>query len=147
MKPLLFMLLLVVASGCREADRSGPPAMKPGQDECVHCGMIINDVRYAAGIVQPDGKALLFDDIGDMIDYLRDNPALPVARRYVHDQVTKQWLPAEQAHYVHHPELHTPMGSGIAAFTSDEAAGQQPGRRVTLEELSSLRAAPATGRQ
>jgi copper chaperone NosL len=113
-------------AGCGEQLADGPPAVRYGQDECAHCGMIVTDERHAAAIttVAGDGTSdyLAFDDIGDLIDYEREHPELKVHRRYVHDLKSKSWVEASAATIVHSPELHTPMGSGLAAFATPAAA-------------------------
>lgn len=111
--------------GCDQQAPDGPPQVRYGQDECIHCGMILSEERHTAAIVHVrDGRreSLLFDDMGDLMDYERENPGLAVHRRYVHDLDTKRWLTAEAAAIVHSPSLHTPMGSGLAAFDTRESA-------------------------
>lgn len=116
----------LLAWGCEKPETDGPPSVRYGQDECIHCGMILSEERHTAAIVHVvDGgrrESLLFDDIGDLIDYEVEHPELKVHRRYVHDLDTKQWLDASTAAIVHAPGLHTPMGSGLAAFASRESA-------------------------
>jgi copper chaperone NosL len=110
------VLLLI---GCGGASDDGPPQVKLGQDECVHCGMILTDERsMAAAIVRKGDEqtALLFDDIGDMIAYEREHAGITVTRRYVHDFETREWLDASTAVFLRSPDLHTPMGSGIVAY-------------------------------
>jgi copper chaperone NosL len=142
MKRLLSLLALLLLAGCQEAVPEGPPELKLGRDECVHCGMIINDARYAAAaLVVVDGKrkSVVFDDIGDLVDYATDNPSAVIEKRYVADFATKQWLVAEEAVILHVPDLHTPMGSGLIAFGSVEAAAGQKGQRVLFKDLPALR--------
>jgi copper chaperone NosL len=120
------LLGAMLAWGCGQPETDGPPNVRYGQDECIHCGMILSEERHTAAIVHlVDGdrrESLLFDDIGDLIDYEIEHPELRIHRRYVHDLDTKQWLDASAAAIVHAPGLHTPMGSGLAAFASRESA-------------------------
>jgi copper chaperone NosL len=135
-------------AGCREAEIDGPPELKLGHDECVHCGMIINDARYAAAaLIEVDGrtKAVVFDDIGDLVDYATDNPSVVIRKRYVADYVTRKWLVADEATIVHVPDLHTPMGSGLIAFSSVEAAAAQKGRSIPFKDLPAHRAQTEAG--
>lgn len=142
-------ILAVLIVGCEREVSEGPPAIKFGQDECVHCGMIISDQRAAAAsIVVSDGKrrALLFDDIGDLIDYHKQKPDPVATRRYVADFKTRGWIEFESAYFVHAPQVHTPMGSGLLAFAAeadaDDAARQHDGRRLDSEQLTALRPQP-----
>jgi nitrous oxide reductase accessory protein NosL len=148
---LLAVVLCIPVLGCEPAVTDGPPSIRLGQDLCAHCGMIITDARSAAGsIVEVDGQRsrVLFDDIGDMIDYHARPDAEPVLRRYVTDFKTRQWVTFEQAHLVHAPAVHTPMGSGLLAFTLSQdaqaAAREHPGRVLTPDEAVALRQGPAT---
>jgi copper chaperone NosL len=115
----LALALAAAAWGCGGEPIAGPPQIRLGRDECAECGMIINEDRYSASMVvddRGDRKPLLFDDIGDMLDHERFNPGLRVLDRYVHDQPTRAWIEAATAHYIRSEQLHTPMGSGLAAF-------------------------------
>ncbi len=142
----LFLLTFLLV-GCGSTETDGPPKLELGRDECAHCGMIISDARYAAAIiatVEGSRRPLLFDDIGDLLDYEHDHPELSIQHRYVHDHATRKWLVADEARFVHAPTLHTPMGSGIAAFASvdqqREATTSMQGRSVELAELRQIRA-------
>jgi copper chaperone NosL len=105
--------------GCSGAPNDGPPKVRYGQDECVLCGMILTDQRHVAALrVTQEGEQrdLLFDDIGDMLEYERDNATLDVRQRFVHDFETRQWIDAADATFLRSEKIHTPMGSGIVAF-------------------------------
>lgn len=105
--------------------------------------MIISDERYATALVVEDDRgrpeALLFDDAGDQIIYERENPTGTVLARWVHDQQTHAWLPAESAWYIRAESLPTPMASGIAAFAhkadAERMAGELNGVVLTFEQL------------
>ena len=141
------VLVSLALPGCEQEIADAPPEIRFGHDVCVHCNMIITDSRHAAAsLVRVDGmrKALLFDDIGDMLDYHRANAGLSIERQFVHDHETKQWIVVTEAHFVHAPEVHTPMGSGILAYASvanaRAAAEKNAGRLLTPPELSEFRA-------
>ena len=139
---LAMVLCVCVLGGCKPPPTDGPPQVRYGQDSCIHCGMIISDERFAAATVATvDGASrhLLFDDIGDMLAYERKHPEIQVQRRYVHDHATREWLNAAAAIYLKADGLHTPMGSGIAAFATREAAEKlstdNPGEIADLDRL------------
>lgn len=127
-RTLLLSTALLLLSGCTRPDPSGPPTLRLGRDECAECGMIINEDRFSSGMtVRRDNapETLLFDDIGCMLDYTRDHAAdFTVTSTYVHDHTTKSWTPAHAAVFLYTDKdrLPTPMGSGIAAFSSTPAA-------------------------
>jgi nitrous oxide reductase accessory protein NosL len=118
-------VLALALAGCEVELPPGPPAVQLGHDLCVHCGMIISDQRFAAAtVVLRDGKrtALLFDDIGDLIDYHRETPTEVAVERYVTDYNTKAWVAFDQASFVVAADAHTPMGSGLHAVSTPAAA-------------------------
>lgn len=119
MKTLAALAIMCLLAGCSETAIDGPPDIRFGQDECVHCGMIISDDRCAAAaIVQIDGQRryALFDDIGDLFEYERSQKDISVLSRYVRDYDSRQWIDAGQAQFVRIPGLATPMGSGLIAY-------------------------------
>lgn len=141
------LAMLSIASallvGCGEERVDGPPEVRFGQAECVHCGMIVSDARTAAAIVaEIDGKRrdLAFDDIGDMAAYEAEREDLRVVGRYVGDYATAQWVAVEEATLLRSDGLHTPMGSGVIGFADRAAAERKQaevgGELLTYKELA-----------
>jgi copper chaperone NosL len=134
---VLALLMLVTACGVPAITLTTPPEIVYGEDVCEHCGMIINDERFAAGVVvhmQPDRyEHRIFDDIGDMFAYdgqltaadSSTGDATTIVTYFVHDYTSQDWLNAKEAHFVKADSSLTPMGSGLAAFASEEAATAQ----------------------
>jgi copper chaperone NosL len=129
---LAVVLLLTAACGGASVEPGTPPTIVYGEDVCDHCGMIINDERFAAGaVVQMDGDRYehrRFDDIGDMFAFaqeLEENSAERVVTLFVHDYESLEWIEADQAHFVKAASLRTPMGSGLVAFGNGEVAKEQ----------------------
>jgi copper chaperone NosL len=129
-------LILLVACG-RGPDLDEPPDIRYGADVCDRCAMIINEARYAAAYVIPDGETRLFDDIGGMVAY-NDEVAEDVAVFWVHDYDTEEWLKADEAYFAKSEELLTPMGFGIVAFASQERAVDWAGEPALLQSYSEL---------
>lgn len=138
----------VNVGACSRDDALGPPEVHYGRDECAECGMILSDDRFSAALLVRDAgviKPLLFDDIGDMLDYERGHSGAIVADRYVHDAGSRAWVHGAQAVYVKSEGIHTPMGSGLAAF-SDRARAEERARELktgvlTFEEAARARSA------
>lgn len=102
---LLVMVLLDSAvGGLSQATEIKPPTIRYGEDKCADCDMIINDERFAATAIREihagDYESLLFDDIGDMVRYMKEHSDQKFAAVYVHDYDTKAWIEAEKAVYV-----------------------------------------------
>lgn len=133
---VLSLTLLAACGGGPDLDE--PPDIRYGEDVCDRCLMIINEARYAAAYVKPDGEARLFDDIGGMVASI-DEAAEDVAVFWVHDYDTEEWLKADEAFYVESDDLVTPMGFGIIAFAdpnrAEEWAAEQAGTVRSYSEL------------
>ena len=119
--------LLASLSACQRPVVSGPPELRLGRDQCAHCGMMISDDRFAGSLLvgADDPEALVFDDIGCMLEYDREHAAeTRGAARFVRDYQGRCWLAAADAHYLccDRERLRTPMGSGVVAFGTLAAA-------------------------
>lgn len=119
------MLLL---SACSVEPLSGPPEVKLGRSECAACGMIISEERCSSALlVDLEGRRehRLYDDIGCMLDDEGDVGLEGVVlQRFVHDHDTRAWVEANLATFVlvERDAIPTPMGSGIVAYATREAA-------------------------
>lgn len=133
---LTFALLLAVA--CQPAEQAGTPEIRYGEDVCDQCNMLINEPRFAATYTSEEGDTRRFDDIGEMFLYARDKGEI-VDAYWVHDYHSESWIEADAATYVHNPDLMTPMGWGIAAFSSAEDAqsysAEEGGAALSFAEL------------
>lgn len=129
----------LVLSGCGDKTSANePPKIAYGKDLCARCRMIISEERFAGGLVEPDGDALVFDDPGELIAQVQEE-GLKDRRVWVHDYITKKWIDGTQAFFVVDDNLMTPMGTGVVALeTRDEAerlAVEMGGRVMTWQEI------------
>lgn len=145
---IVFVASLAVA-GCDQTELSGPPELRLGRDECAACGMLIDDAKSSSALLVDRAghrEHLIFDDIGCMVDYQREERAdVKILGEFVHDYATVQWHDGASASFViADPEkLHTPMASGIVAC-SDEVTAQRigavsAGRVILRGELDAAR--------
>jgi copper chaperone NosL len=118
----LALLLCAPLAACATGSDLRPPDIAYDHDVCDMCGMIISDPRFAAALTLADGRALKFDDPGEMFERHRQNTGQVVLAWHVHDYRSGEWLRGEQALYVFSADLRTPMGYGIAAFAERPAA-------------------------
>ena len=115
-----------------------PVALAP-EDMCSYCKMVISEKRYAAELIDVEGQAFKFDDLGCMANFIKSkkNPAKTVAY-FVIDFDERQWIKAENAYYVRSLELRTPMNGGIVAFKNEsnakEANGKFHGQQLRFKE-------------
>lgn len=114
--PLLAAVLFL--PGCD----NGPVAIEYGRDECAVCKMILVDSRYGTEFITGKGKVHKFDDVNCLVEFMARDDA-PAGRGLVIDfKRVNHFLDVDQAVYLKHPGLRTPMGSGIACFVDKDAA-------------------------
>lgn len=115
-------------ASCGREPLSGPPELRLGRDECVECGMIINEDRCSSALlIEVEGRRehIAFDDIGCMLDYEFENKdTLIVVQGFVHDHATQAWASTDAAAFLFadRERIPTPMGSGIVAFADRSGA-------------------------
>jgi copper chaperone NosL len=148
MKPILpLALACATLAGCSTPDPDGPPMIRLGMDECAACGMIIAEDKSAAALAFDGSPAALFDDLGCLLDYRDDHPGVPARRVWVHDYATRAWIDGSTAACLRAAPgtITTPMGSGMVAFASIDAARAEHARAGgdvgALDDLAALRRA------
>ena len=97
----------------------GNYAMKPlpiklGHYQDSDCGMIIDDLRFAAEVVAPNGATWFFHDLGGMVHWIEDKPFKDKAKLWVMSLDSKRWIDAKKAWYSRVEK--TPMGYGFGAY-------------------------------
>lgn len=108
---------------------AAPHPVTAGVDVCPYCSMTVVDLRFAAQVVTPTGLVLTYDAIECLADHLGGYGPTPpsAAEAYLADVVASNvdgaaFLEAGTAVVLYHPRLRTPMGGGLAAFASQDAA-------------------------
>lgn len=136
---ILFLIVLMLGlSACSQK----PAEIHYGNDECVHCKMMITDNQFASQLVTDKGKAYKFDSIECMAVYHRMNSQqLEGAALWVSDYNNPgTWHKAEEALYVKSEVINSPMGESLLAFASDREARQhiqdKPGKLITWQQVA-----------
>lgn len=135
------LALLLAVSGCER----GPKPIRYGQDECAECRMTLVDQHYGAEFITAKGKVFTFDDINCLLTFRRNAARPPDAGAQsvvINFNRSNAFIPVEQAFFLNHPGLRTPMGSSLAAFTSAaeletvrSQLGGEPGRILRWPEV------------
>jgi hypothetical protein len=105
--------------------------------------MTVSDPRFAAQVVDREGRARFYDDLGCLLE---DRPAtLPEPEGVLVRPFSGEgWIRGDAGWAVRSRGLQSPMGCGIAAFPTREAAEGEarlhPG--ASVERLADLLAAP-----
>jgi len=129
---------VTVLANCQKQSVA-PVALAP-EDMCSYCKMALSEKRYTAELIDSEGQAFKFDDIGCMANFIKSkkNQAKTIAY-FVMDFDERQWVKAEEAYYVRSPELRTPMNGGVVAFKNEsnakEATGKFHGRLLRFKEV------------
>ena len=80
-------LALVGCGG--SADAGKPPKIDYGRDACERCRMIISEERFAAALVDQDGRKTLFDDPGELVAIVQEE-GLNERKIWVHDDQSRE---------------------------------------------------------
>src|SRR6266540_6500770 len=118
---------VTVLANCQKQS-VGPVALAP-EDTCSYCKMAISEKRYAAELIDSEGQAFKFDDIGCMANFIKSkrNASKTIAY-FVMDYDERQWIKAEDAFYVRSSELRTPMNGGVVALKNESNAKEATGK-------------------
>lgn len=78
------------------------------------CGMVIDDITYAAQVVFPDGKTWFFHDHGGMVNWIKNKKFKDEAVIWSRTKDTKKWLDARKLWFSRDDD--TPMEYGFGAY-------------------------------
>lgn len=99
-----------------------PADIDPDLDVCEICAMAVADDQYATQIVLTDDKALKFDDLGCLYQWIEENGKDDIGAAFVRDFNTEDWIVLEDATYVFDEDIETPMAYGVISFKNSEDA-------------------------
>lgn len=121
--PLALLLLLAVAAVVFlwPSPPAGPEAFHYGRDACDHCRMHISEKGFGGQIRSASGEVTRYDDIGCLLAALAVMPQ-GSATAWVEDRGGDGFVELSAATFVRGGSIKTPMGSGIVAYRSPDAA-------------------------
>ena len=112
------LALTTLLAGCD----AGPKPIRYGRDECAECKMTLVDPHYGAEHITARGRVYVFDDVNCLTAFQRRPAQQPAtgARAVVVDfKHAGRLLPVDQAWFLLHDGLRSPMASGLAAFSAE----------------------------
>jgi copper chaperone NosL len=117
-----------------------PTPIKANEDVCAGCKMTIVDLKFASEFVTDKGKCYVFDDIGCMANFIKENKDLSIRQMYVSNYLNPaEFLKVPEAFFIKGGDIKSPMDGNTAAFkTAAEAqqyAGQLNASVVTWKDL------------
>lgn len=98
-----------------------PRAVDEETDICVVCNMGISHPDYAGQVIFSNEDHVVFDDIGCLIDYVKELDT-EMAAAYIKSATDDEWLDVESAYYVYNSQYWTPMNYGVLAFATEQEA-------------------------
>ncbi len=115
---LTFPFLLLFLVSCKGGNQEQLPVdFVWDRVACEECKMALSDPHYSAQVINPEGIAFYFDDIGCAILWLSRQSWKNKSRTWVNDVKTTEWIEAKTANWIY-GDPKTPMGYGFAATLS-----------------------------
>ena len=113
--------MTILISGCDTKIDLNPKKIHWDRDMCERCKMVLSDRKFSAQAINPDnGKKYVFDDIGCVILWFKENNISWKDRAviWVNDAKTGEWINARKAFY---DALNiTPKAYGFGAHAKKE---------------------------
>ena len=114
---VIFFLSLVISC------KIEPQPIEFGKDQCRHCVMNIVDKTHAAQFVTKKGKQFKFDAIECMVNVINEEGEEHLAIILVANYAKPgEMINAASATYLITPEIKSPMGANLSAFSSFKKA-------------------------
>jgi copper chaperone NosL len=139
LKPFLLTIIsLFIIAGCGKQEYK-PVAIKEKTDKCEICHMAVKNNQFATEIILENGKSMVFDDIGCMYKWMKENKDKKIANSFVKDYESKDWIDPEKASYVYDKPIKTPMAYNVISFSAKKDAqtfiDKNGGSILTYENL------------
>ena len=120
-KFLVIVFLVLTFSACEKKSSTAVQEVHWDRDMCARCVMVVSDRHNTTQVINPDtGKKYMFDDIGCMVLWFKDNNIewKDKAVIWITDVITGEWIDARKAFY--DTENVTPMAYGFCAHKSKD---------------------------
>ncbi|KOO49135.1 nitrous oxide reductase accessory protein NosL [Viridibacillus arvi] len=139
---VLFSAVLLLQA-CSNKDFK-PRGIVSETDVCKVCNMSIVHEEYAGQIALSNGDYEMFDDLGCLIEYMKNLNKGDVGKAFIKDEGENNWVDVKTASYVYDKDIWTPMSYGVIAFESKDSAQQYidkegKGKLLSYSDLDSFK--------
>jgi len=119
-KPVVPLAVIICCLlGTTSCGQPGPKPIRLNKDACSYCKMTVTHADFAAQIATVKGRQYVFDDLGCMVSYIKENPQEKGNEFYVADFCKPEnFLKTDVAKLIYSDSLRSPMRGNIAAFSS-----------------------------
>ncbi|MDQ0215525.1 copper chaperone NosL [Oikeobacillus pervagus] len=140
MKKLWIIPIMFILVACGKEASLDPVEINPDIDVCHVCNMSITETDFATEVIFEDGKVEKFDDLGCMIEYVKEHKDEKIAKKYVKETKSGDWIELEKASFAFDREFWTPMSYGVLPFRNEDEAkkyiqDEGTGRIISYDEL------------
>ena len=135
-RPLLLATLIIFTqAGCEERSTTDVAEVHWDRDMCARCVMVVSDRQNSVQVRDPKGKTYMFDDIGCMVLWFKNNKITwqDKATIWVNDVETGKWINARTA--IYNSGNTTPMAYGFSAHATKDNLKKED-KILTFEEIS-----------
>lgn len=120
-----FVGICLLLTACGGEKTYKPEKINPEIDVCEICNMSIAQENYATEIITKDEEAYKFDDIVCLFEFWKKEKSVKdkeIAKKYVRDIHSGEWIEMEKAYFVYDADIWTPMSSGVVSFKTKKEA-------------------------
>lgn len=136
MRIIICIWAAVILAACTQNPTWEPILIS--KDVCHYCKMVITDKRFGAEFVTQKGKIYKFDAVECMGHFLEDNKNL-IGTAYVVDSFSESKLiEIKKAHFIHDPQIRSPMGKGILATESIDKLNEKNINKLPVLEWNEI---------
>jgi copper chaperone NosL len=119
-------LLAIVIALALPACAVEPQPILLGAEECSHCRMVISDAQFTSQALTTTGKAFTFDAVECMASWVLaggGGSGAELHSLWAADFADpERWIPVEEAVFLRSEQVRSPMGLGLSAHATAEAA-------------------------
>jgi len=134
----LYLSLMILFIGCQKRDMTSLREVHWDRDMCQRCKMVVSDRNHTLQLINTqNGKSYMFDDIGCMVLWLKDENIewFSTAKVWITDASTGRWIDGKKALY--EDGYITPMAYGFSANQNPQMLKNRD-QNLSLDDIFQL---------